>query len=67
MKAADNSSGLFDHMNQKNMTKAEMDQMKRVKKRKINSISNTNDDAVIELSKTSTVTFKEPIPVKKTP
>jgi len=42
--------------------------MRKVKKRKINQISNTSgesaDNSMVELSKSQ---FKEPAPVKKTP
>jgi ribonucleotide reductase alpha subunit len=42
MKSSDNN-GMFDHLNSKNMTQAEMDQQKRIKKRKINDISKSSD------------------------
>ena len=63
-----NSSGMFDHMNSKNLTQAEMDQSRKIKKRKINDISKSSDQSEVSVSKnnTSTVTFKEPQPIKKT-
>ena len=56
MKTADSSS-LFEHMNQRNMTQAEMDQLRK-KKRKLNQITgneNINETIVIKQSE-----FKEP-------
>ena len=66
-----NSSGMFDHMNSKNLTQAEMDQSRKVKKRKLNDISKVSEISDVSISKNSsstpTVTFKEPQPIKKTP
>lgn len=63
MKTAD-GSGLFDHMNTKNLTQAEMEKARRVKKRKLNSISNT--DKSTENIDLKNGEFKQPAPTKKT-
>ena len=40
MKAdAGNNNSMFEHMNSKNLSKAEMEAMRKVKKRKLNEIS----------------------------
>jgi hypothetical protein len=56
------SQGLFSHMNKRNLTQAELDQMKR-KKRKFNEASNTaTKEEIIEIknSGTKATDFKEP-------
>ena len=65
LKASD-GSGMFEHMNSKNLTQVELEQLRKVKKRKLNQISNSSiDNSAVDTSKQ--VQFKEPVPVKKTP
>ena len=57
-------NGMFEHMNSKNLTQADMDKL-RHKKRKVNDISNTAAaGATVNLG--ATTEFKEPQPIKKT-
>lgn len=65
LKASD-GSGMFEHMNSKNLTQAELEQLRKVKKRKLNQISSSSND-VSMTDTTKQVQFKEPAPVKKTP
>lgn len=59
------SSSMFDHLNSKNLSEAEMKEQRRVKKRKIVEISNSNQ-VEVEPKTNTVVKFKEPEPVKKT-
>ena len=56
MKTSEDSS-LFNHMNQKNMTQAELDQARR-KKRKLNQVSGNENIETINIKQTNE--FKEP-------
>ena len=47
MKANDGKSNMFDHMNTKNLSASEMAAEKRIKKRKLNDVSNTTVDTSI--------------------
>ena len=64
MKASDGKSNMFDHMNTKNMTQVEMDQSRRMKKRKLNDTTIDAANESVNISKAGE--FKEPAPVKKT-
>lgn len=54
MKVGGENNGLFDHMNQNNLSKAEMDK-NRIKKRKINDISKNS-----EATENDSKEFKQP-------
>lgn len=58
-----NNSDLFNY-NSRNMTQAELDQSRKVKKRKANDIANTTNTSTNEMVQVAE--FKQPAPVKKT-